>query len=89
MGLREDGIECPGCAQPKSVWAAPGGQIFSDVSIQETLDAHAANNLAESKDPHKMIELGAVNSKPALFADYGLGDSVRVSFALVRFRRDR
>ena len=25
-----------------------------------------------------MIESGAVNSKPALFADYGLGDSVRV-----------
>ena len=55
-----------------------GAQIFSDVSLRETLDAHAANNLAESKPPHKMIELGAVNSKPALFADYGLGDSVRV-----------
>lgn len=52
--------------------------IYSDVSIQSTLDAHATNALAESKDPHKMIEIEALNIAPAGFSVYGVGDSVRV-----------
>lgn len=55
-----------------------GGRIYSDVSKQGTLDAHATNALAESKDPYKVIELEASNLAPAGFNSYGVGDSVRV-----------
>ena len=60
--------------------------VYSDVVLQGTLDAHAANLLAESKDPHRLIELEAVDVRdpgtdaalPGGFGSYGVGDSVRV-----------
>jgi len=63
-----------------------GAQVFSDVSIQTTLNAHATTALAESKDPHKILELEAGDLRdpatndplPGGFASYGVGDSVRV-----------
>lgn len=55
-----------------------GNQIFTDVSVQETLDEHAATLLSVYKDPHNMIDLGAVNLAPAAFASYDVGDVVGV-----------
>ena len=60
-------------------------KIFSDVSIQGTLDTHAENLLAESKDPHNMLELTAINLVPALFSDYDVGDSVMVQLTSFGF----
>lgn len=51
-------------------------QIYSDVNVQATLDTHAANLLAQSKDPHNMLELVALDDAPARFADYAVGDSL-------------
>lgn len=56
-----------------------GSKVYSDVAAQTTLDAHSVNALAQSKDPHKIIELTAQNVGPAGFADYDVGDSVRVT----------
>lgn len=54
------------------------GQVFSDVSVQATLDEHATTLLANSKYPHNMLELEALDKAPGAFADYGVGDSVQV-----------
>lgn len=52
--------------------------IYSDVSLLPTLEIHAENALAEHKDPHNMLELTATDEDPAKFADYDVGDRVRV-----------
>lgn len=56
-----------------------GSQVFTDVSVQETLDEHAATLLTNYKDPHNMIDLSAVDLAPAAFASYDVGDVVKVS----------
>lgn len=54
------------------------GLVYSDVSVQATLDANGANLLAESKDAHNMMDLTAYNQEPGLFANYDVGDGVQV-----------
>lgn len=51
-------------------------KVFGDVSIQETLDAHASALLDESNDARLVFDLDAANVAPALFADYRVGDNV-------------
>lgn len=55
-----------------------GQKIYNDVSYQATLDEHAITALAESKDPHNMLDLEVVDIEPGRFADYGVGDTIRV-----------
>lgn len=63
-----------------------GSKIYPDVSIQTTLDSHVATAILESKDPHNMFDLTAVDARdpdtdlplPGGFASYGIGDTVRV-----------
>jgi hypothetical protein len=52
--------------------------VYSDTSIQTTLDATAVNLLAESVQPHNVLTLEAANLAPAAFGDYDVGDGVRV-----------
>ena len=59
--------------------------VRSDTDEQVELDALAAVALAESKDPHNMIEIQTSNNPPAEFADYGVGDSLRIISASVGF----
>lgn len=61
------------------------GEVFADVSVQGTLDGHAANQLAEYKDPHNMLDLEAINLAPGLYQDYDVGDSVSVMMHSVGF----
>lgn len=49
--------------------------VYSSVSIQATLDAHASNALS---DGLSALELTAIDLEPGLFAQYDLGDSLRV-----------
>ena len=53
-----------------------GSAIYTSVSVQATLDAHASTLLAESKDPHNMFELSAIDEAPAGFEEYDIGDVV-------------
>ena len=62
-----------------------GSQIYSDVSVQATLDAHATNALAQSKDPHNMLELVTLDAVPARFRDYDVGDTVPLSMHSMGF----
>lgn len=55
--------------------------VYGDVSIQNTLDDHAATALSKSKDPYNIWTLWALDELPARFADYDVGDEV----ALVAF----
>jgi hypothetical protein len=50
--------------------------VFGDVKTQETLDAHGATNLSNTKDPTNLFTLNALDDEPAGFEDYGLGDVV-------------
>lgn len=54
------------------------GAVFSDVSIQATLDGHAARILAENKRPRNVWTLAALNRSPGRFADYDVGDDVHL-----------
>ena len=53
-----------------------GSKIYSDVSIQGTLDDHAENLLDDSENPYNIFELEVADKLPAKFADYDLGDTV-------------
>lgn len=55
-----------------------GSEVMSGVSVQETLDGHARNNLAESAEPYLSLPLTAINLAPARFSEYGIGDSVGI-----------
>ena len=55
-----------------------GAEVFSGVTVQETLDGHAVNNLAETAEPYFSLPLTAINLAPGLFADYGIGDGVNI-----------
>jgi hypothetical protein len=50
--------------------------VLFGVDMQTTLDNHAADLLAETKDPLYEYTLDAVDEEPAPFATYGLGDWV-------------
>lgn len=53
-------------------------EIFPDTKRVATLQASADARLSESKSPHNLWELDAVDLAPARFADYDYGDSVRL-----------
>lgn len=55
-----------------------GSAVQVGVTAQSTLDQTARIKLAESKDPHVMLELEALDTAPARFVEYGVGDTVRV-----------
>ncbi|MEZ4542117.1 MAG: hypothetical protein R3C43_19240 [Chloroflexota bacterium] len=55
-----------------------GAEILAGVSRQETLDAHAAGNLADSAEPYLSLPFTAINLAPGRFADYGIGDRVNI-----------
>lgn len=55
-----------------------GQAILNDVVYQATLDENAKTLLANSKDPYNMLDLEAIDLAPGKFADYHVGDSVRV-----------
>lgn len=61
-------------------------QIYSDVSVQATLDSHASLALAQSKDPHNMFSLQASDVSPARFRDYDVGDRLRLMAHSVGFK---
>lgn len=50
--------------------------VFNDVNNQDTLDGHAADLLAEFKEPNVVFDLTVSDAAPGRFADYGLGDGV-------------
>lgn len=51
-------------------------KVYSDVSYQSTLDDHADNLLAVTKNPYNIFTLSVLDKKPAGFADYDLGDTI-------------
>ena len=53
-----------------------GSKVYSDVSIQTTLDDHAENLLDDSGNPYNIFELEVADKEPAFFADYDLGDTM-------------
>lgn len=55
-----------------------GSGVFGEIDIQSTLDAQAATILDDLKDPQDVITIASQNREPALFADYDIGDQVRV-----------
>lgn len=55
-----------------------GSEVQSNIKSLLQLDALAATALAESKDPHNMIDILALNLAPAAFGDYDIGDSLRL-----------
>lgn len=59
--------------------------IFGNIAIQETLDAQAETMLADRNDPKNVLGLSALSLAPAVFADYEIGDSVRVQFHTLGF----
>lgn len=52
--------------------------IDNNLSVVEQLDAVAEGALGQSKDPHNMISLQAMNLAPATFGDYDVGDWLRL-----------
>jgi hypothetical protein len=51
-------------------------KVYADVSYQSTLDNHADNLLAATKNPYNIFAISVLDKKPAKFADYDLGDVV-------------
>lgn len=49
-------------------------KVYSDVSEQTTLDEHADTLLDGSKDPYNIFTLTALDTDPAGFGDYDIGD---------------
>lgn len=60
-------------------------KIFSDVSIQETLDNHANNLLEDSRQPKCIFDIKAIDGDPAFFADYHVGDLISITSHSVGF----
>lgn len=52
--------------------------VHADTATQATLDETADNKLSESSWPRNVLTLDAADLAPARFADYDVGDSVRV-----------
>jgi hypothetical protein len=55
-----------------------GARVYSDVSLQSTLDEHAETLKEEFKDPYNIFTIKAANKTPALFGDYDIGDTIRL-----------
>lgn len=53
-----------------------GSNVYSDVSLQATLDGHVATSLANSKDPKNVFSMSSLDVDPAGFEDYIVGDVV-------------
>jgi hypothetical protein len=49
-------------------------KVYSDVSVQSTLDSNAATLLEKSKQPYNLYTVTATNVMPSLFENYGVGD---------------
>lgn len=60
-------------------------RVYSDTSVQASLDDTADNELALSETPVNVLTLEAVNLQPAAFADYDVGDSVQVKLQTYGF----
>jgi len=59
--------------------------VYSDTSVQSTLDETAANELEESKAPVNLLTLEAVDLAPAAFSEYDVGDSIQVKLQTYGF----
>lgn len=56
-----------------------GCELHTDIAAQaSSLNAIAANRMRETAQPYNVLSLTAANLAPAEFADYEVGDSVRV-----------
>lgn len=55
-----------------------GGEAHTETGDREVLDEIANNLVGEYAQPHNIFTLEALNLPPARFADYDVGDSVRV-----------
>lgn len=55
-----------------------GAAVFGDVDVQTTLTAQAVNLLTGSKHPLRILSGFAHNLAPARYADYDIGDRLRV-----------
>jgi uncharacterized protein YegP (UPF0339 family) len=55
-----------------------GNRVFNDIVTPETLNRTADDLIDEFADPHNILDLKALNLAPALYADYGVGDSITV-----------
>jgi hypothetical protein len=53
-------------------------QVYSDTAAETTLEETAGNKLVETAWPRNVLTLEAMDLPPARFADYDVGDSVRV-----------
>jgi hypothetical protein len=53
-------------------------EIHAGMSLQTSLDATAENLLAESAYPRNILTVSVVNETPARYADYDVGDIVRL-----------
>ena len=51
-------------------------EVYGDTTVQATLDDTADNLLTESKEPYNIFDIDAVDLAPALFSEYGVGDSL-------------
>ena len=54
-------------------------KVYSDVSLQGTIDDHANNLLAATTNPYNIFSLSALDKEPAKFADYDLGDTISLT----------
>lgn len=52
------------------------GTIYPGVSVESTLEMHARNVLDTNNQPRRIFSLAATNNEPAMYKDYGLGDTV-------------
>ena len=53
-----------------------GSIIATGITDTTTLQSIASTNLVQTKRPHNIFSIAAVNKKPGLFSDYDIGDSV-------------
>lgn len=53
-------------------------RVYGDVSIQSTLNDHAVNLNAATKNPFNIFTLSAIDKAPARFRDYDLGDQLNL-----------
>lgn len=52
--------------------------VFIGVSLNETLESHANEQIKENSFPHVTFALEVSNTQPALFGSYDIGDIVRL-----------
>lgn len=59
--------------------------VLSDVGDRGELQARARSALAQSKQPHNMLDLTVSDIEPGRFEEYGLGDIVSVELTTLGF----